>query len=81
MLIRWFSIFKDTVLQPAIKKKKSVSKLEVKDVTNSEKYILQHQEQDSQGEVETQLYKVWFSMFFSFFIISAFWFYVDGALM
>lgn len=45
-------------MQPAIRKKKSVSKLEVKDVTNSEKYVLQHQEQDSQGEVETQLYKV-----------------------
>ncbi|XP_054719121.1 kinesin-like protein KIF23 [Uloborus diversus] len=49
----------NTVLQPAMKKKKSVSKLEVKDVTKSDvsKYVLQHQEQDSQGEVETQLYK------------------------
>lgn len=49
----------NTVLQPAMKKKKSVSKLEVKDVTNSDasKYVLQHQEQDSQGEVETQLFK------------------------
>lgn len=42
-----------------MKKKKSVSKLEVKDVVKSDvsKYVLQHQEQDSQGEVETQLYK------------------------
>lgn len=54
----FFLIFKATVLQPAMKKKKSVSKLEVKDVTNSEKYVLQHQEQDSHGEVETQLFKV-----------------------
>jgi len=49
----------NTVLQPAMKKRKSVSKLEVKDVTKSDvsKYVLQHQEQDSQGELETQLYK------------------------
>ncbi|KAF8791806.1 Kinesin-like protein KIF23 like protein [Argiope bruennichi] len=48
-----------TVLQPTMKKKKSVSKLNVKDVTSADvsKYVLQHQEQDSQGEVETQLYK------------------------
>ncbi|GBM87104.1 Kinesin-like protein KIF23 [Araneus ventricosus] len=48
-----------TVLQPTMKKKKSVSKLNVKDVTNADvsKYVLQHQEQDSQGEMETQLYK------------------------
>ncbi|GFU29884.1 kinesin-like protein KIF23 [Nephila pilipes] len=49
----------NTVLQPKMKKKKSVSKLNVKDVTNTDvsKYLLQHQEQDSQGEVETQLFK------------------------
>lgn len=49
----------NTVLQPAMKKKKSVSKLEVNDVTNSNvsKYVLQHQEQDSRGELETQLFK------------------------
>ncbi|XP_035228413.1 kinesin-like protein KIF23, partial [Stegodyphus dumicola] len=49
----------NTVLQPTMRKKKSVSKLEVKDVMKSDvsKYVLEHQEQDSQGEVETQLYK------------------------
>ncbi|GIY46116.1 kinesin-like protein KIF23 [Caerostris extrusa] len=49
----------NTVLQPTMKKKKSVTKLNVKDVTSNDvsKYVLQHQEQDSQGEVETQLYK------------------------
>ncbi|KFM83444.1 Kinesin-like protein KIF23, partial [Stegodyphus mimosarum] len=46
----------NTVLQPTMRKKKSVSKLEIKDVVKSDvsKYVLEHQEQDSQGEVETQ---------------------------
>ncbi|KAG8201735.1 hypothetical protein JTE90_012795 [Oedothorax gibbosus] len=49
----------NTVLQPKMKKKKSVTQLNVKDVTNrdSSKYLLQHQEQDSQGEVVTEMYK------------------------
>ncbi|XP_023930763.1 kinesin-like protein KIF23 [Lingula anatina] len=47
----------DTVLQPNLRKKKSVSKLEVKDTMTASKYILQHQEQASDGEMQTKLYK------------------------
>lgn len=48
----------DTVLQPKIKKKKSVSKLEVKDTNKASKYLLTTQEQDNTGQVETKLIKV-----------------------
>ena len=44
-----------TVLQPKLKKKKSVSKLEVKDTKEATKYILTHQDIDSVGELETKL--------------------------
>jgi hypothetical protein len=47
-----------TVLQPKLKKKKSVSKLEVKDTKEANKYMLTHQDVDSAGELETQLIKV-----------------------
>ena len=50
-----------TVMQPNMKKRKSVTKLtDAKDVTNSKmsKYCLMTQEQDSSGELETRLYKV-----------------------
>ncbi|KAG5896901.1 hypothetical protein JTB14_033539 [Gonioctena quinquepunctata] len=49
-----------TVLQPSMKKRKSVSKLtKATDVTNPKqtKYCLLAQEQDTDGEVETKLYK------------------------
>ncbi|XP_067136439.1 kinesin-like protein KIF23 [Centruroides vittatus] len=47
-----------TVFQPKMKKKKSVTKINVKDITKDvSKYALVHQEQDNQGEVETHLYK------------------------
>ncbi|KAG0415416.1 hypothetical protein HPB47_007428, partial [Ixodes persulcatus] len=47
-----------TVMQPVMKKRKSVGKLGVKDVTKgASKYALTHQEQNVQGDVETQLYK------------------------
>ncbi|UYV61403.1 hypothetical protein LAZ67_1004730 [Cordylochernes scorpioides] len=46
-----------TVLQPQMKKRRSVSKLQIKDFKDPEKYVLTHQEQDSQGEIETHLYK------------------------
>ncbi|XP_022248402.1 kinesin-like protein KIF23 [Limulus polyphemus] len=49
-----------TVLQPNMKKKKSVSKLETKDITGrnaAQGYVLTHQEQDIDGDVETKLYK------------------------
>ena len=48
----------DTVLQPKMKKKRSVTKLEVGDTKNVSKYILTHQEQDSNDEVVTKLIKV-----------------------
>ncbi|KAG8234305.1 hypothetical protein J437_LFUL013045 [Ladona fulva] len=50
----------NTVLQPRMKKRKSVTKLtDAKDVANSKssKYCLTTQEADSAGEVETRLYK------------------------
>ncbi|CAH1963873.1 unnamed protein product [Acanthoscelides obtectus] len=49
-----------TVMQPSMKKRKSVTKLDkAKDVTNSKqsKYCLVAQEQDTDGETETKLYK------------------------
>ena len=46
------------MLQPRLKKKKSVTKLEVKDTKEASKYMLTHQEQDSNGEMETRLIKV-----------------------
>ena len=49
-----------TVFQPNMKKRKSVTKLtDVKDITKSgtERYCLTTQEQDTDGELETRLYK------------------------
>ncbi|CAG9826668.1 unnamed protein product [Diabrotica balteata] len=49
-----------TVLQPSMKKRKSVSKLtKASDILNSKqsKYCLLAQEQDTDGELETKLYK------------------------
>ncbi|XP_046389845.1 kinesin-like protein KIF23 [Ischnura elegans] len=49
-----------TVLQPKMKKKKSVTQLtDIKDLSNSKtsKYCLTTQETDSGGEIETRLYK------------------------
>lgn len=48
----------DTVMQPKIKKKKSVGKLEVKDTNKASKYLLTTQEVDCQGHTETKLVKV-----------------------
>ncbi|ENN77666.1 hypothetical protein HUJ04_000847 [Dendroctonus ponderosae] len=50
----------DTVMQPTMKKRKSVSKLDkASDVTNPKqsKYCLLAQEPDTDGELETKLYK------------------------
>ncbi|KDR20500.1 hypothetical protein L798_04887, partial [Zootermopsis nevadensis] len=49
-----------TVMQPLMKRRKSVTKLtDAKDVANAKtsKYCLMTQEQDSSGELETRLYK------------------------
>lgn len=51
----------NTLFQPSMKKRKSVTKLtDVKDIVNSKtsKYCLTTQEQDTDGEMETKLYKV-----------------------
>lgn len=48
----------DTLLQPKMKKKKSVGKLEVKDTNKASKYVLTTQNADHRGHVETKLVKV-----------------------
>ena len=54
--------------QPKMKKRKSVTKLDAKDVINEKtsKYVLTHQDQDSQGEVETHMVKVSWLLLFRF---------------
>jgi kinesin family protein 23 len=47
-----------TILQPNIKRKKSVSKLEEKDTKEASKYVLTHQEMDSDDKLTTKLVKV-----------------------
>ena len=48
-----------TVLQPVLRKRRSVNKLEAADVVNDKtsKYLLTTNTQDQQGEVTTKLYK------------------------
>jgi len=49
----------DTVLQPVLRKRKSVSRLEEKDLVNdrTNKYVLTTQNQLDEGDMETRLYK------------------------
>ncbi|XP_078576433.1 kinesin-like protein KIF23 isoform X1 [Branchiostoma floridae x Branchiostoma japonicum] len=47
----------ETVLQPHLKKKMTVSVPDVKNIKKTDKYMLTHQEEDSQGEIETKLIK------------------------
>lgn len=47
----------DTVLQPKMQRKKSVSKVELNDAKKSSKYVLTHQQQDEHGEIRTNLIK------------------------
>lgn len=47
----------DTVMQPKMQRKKSVSKVELSDAKKSSRYLLTHQQQDSDGEVVTNLIK------------------------
>ncbi|XP_035825557.1 kinesin-like protein KIF23 isoform X2 [Aplysia californica] len=47
----------NTLMQPKMTKKKSVSKLDVKDTKSASKYVLTHQEQDSSDELVTKLVK------------------------
>ena len=48
------------LLQPLMKKKKTVSTPRPKDFQSRQvdKYCLQHQEEDSQGDIQTALFKV-----------------------
>jgi len=47
----------NTILQPVLKKRRSVSKLETADLDTPSKYMLTTATQDREGEVETRLYK------------------------
>lgn len=47
----------NTLMQPKMTKKRSVSKLDMKDTKQSSKYVLTHQEQDSSDELITKLVK------------------------
>ena len=47
----------ETVMQPKMKRKKSVNKIEFNDTQKSSKYVLTHQQQDDEGEVVTNLIK------------------------
>ncbi len=48
------------LLQPQMKKKKTVSTPKPRDLQSKQvdKYCLQHQEEDSQGDIRTALFKV-----------------------
>ena len=48
----------DTLLQPQMKKKRSVASLEKRDLRSTNKYVLTQQQQDSDGGVSSQLVKV-----------------------
>jgi len=47
----------NTIMQPKMGKKRSVSRLDVKDTKSASKYVLTHQEQDSSDELVTKLIK------------------------
>lgn len=47
----------DTVMQPKMQRKKSVSKVELNDAKKSSRYLLTHQQLDSDGEIVTNLIK------------------------
>ena len=49
------------LLQPQLKKKRTVAAPRARDLRSRQvdKYCLQHQEEDSEGDVKTELYKVW----------------------
>ncbi|KAK3602017.1 hypothetical protein CHS0354_027020 [Potamilus streckersoni] len=51
------SVALDTVLQPSLPRKKSVTKLDEKDTKVATKYMLTHQEHGSDGEFQTKYFK------------------------
>ena len=48
----------DTLLQPRMNRRKSVTKLSEKDTKDANKYVLTHQQLDFDGDLQTQLVKV-----------------------
>ncbi|TPP64320.1 Kinesin protein [Fasciola gigantica] len=46
-----------TVFTPKVNRRKSVTQIELKDTLNATNYVLHHQEADSDGNVETRLFK------------------------
>ncbi|CAH8476004.1 unnamed protein product [Schistosoma turkestanicum] len=46
-----------TLFTPTLKHRKSVTRVELKDTLNADNYLLHHQEADSDGNVETSLFK------------------------
>ncbi|CAH8493502.1 unnamed protein product [Schistosoma mattheei] len=46
-----------TIFTPNLKHRKSVTRVELKDTLNADNYLLHHQEADSDGNVETSLFK------------------------
>ena len=59
-LINWLCSPLGEILQPQLKKKKTLAAPKARDFRSRQvdKYCLQHQEEDSEGDVETKLYKV-----------------------
>jgi hypothetical protein len=57
-----FYLCKDTVFQPKMSRKISVSKVELSDAKKSSRYLLTTQHQDCDGEIITNLIKVCFSV-------------------
>lgn len=53
-------MFVGTLLQPKMKKRKSVATLNEKDTKDANKYVLTHQDLDSDGGIATKLVKVVF---------------------
>jgi len=53
------SVHAGTLLQPKMKKRKSVSTLSEKNTKEATKYVLTHQDLDSDGDLATKLVKVW----------------------
>ncbi|XP_065063889.1 kinesin-like protein KIF23 isoform X2 [Rhopilema esculentum] len=47
----------DTIMQPMIRNKKTVAIPKISDLKNELHYLLEHQEEDSAGEIETKLFK------------------------
>lgn len=73
----------NTVFQPNMKKRKSVTKLtDVKDITKgTERYCLTTQDQDTDGELETRLYKVRLCYQFDCYIWSLIYLFLYGCLI